>query len=164
MEHARRMYDEALRRINDADLLSQSLRAQSDSSAFLRILGFEVLLKTAVLLSGTPPRRTHSYENIWGQLPATDRSEILKAAGGRMTGHADLSDVVRLLRAYQYVFEQGRYFYELYEGWTLEQQREIGEYWESIGAPIEEADVKYYPLELICLIEGLKAYIQKRIP
>lgn len=158
------MRDEALRRIHDADLLATSLHAQSDSSALLTILGFEVLLKAAVLLSGGAPSRSHSYERIWAQLPKADSDEIMEVAKSRMTGHADLSDLPRLLRAYRYVFEQGRYFFELYEGWSLEQQREYGELWESIGAPIEEADVQYYPMELLCLIHGLKTYIQRRVP
>lgn len=164
MDHARRMYDEALRRLSDAAVLTQSLRAQSDSASLLQILGFEVLLKTAVLLTGAAPARSHSYENIWAQLPVNDRAEILNVATARMPGYADLTDVPRLLRAYRYAFEQGRYFYELYEGWSLDQQREYGKLWESIGAPIDEADVQYYPEELTCLIDGLKAYIQRRVP
>ena len=162
-DHARRMFDEALGRIHDASVLAQSFKAQSDSSALLNILGFEVLLKTAIVLAGGTPSRTHNYEHLWGQLPAADRDEIAKAARARMPGHADLSDIPHLLKEWRFVFEKGRYFYERYDGWTLEQQRELGEYWLEIGAPIEEAEVNYYPQELTCMIDALKAYVELRL-
>ena len=62
------------------------------------------------------------------------------------------------------MFEQGRYFYELYEGWSLQQEREYAALWESLGAPIDEADMQYYPNERTCLIDGLKAYIESAAP
>lgn len=39
------MFEEARARIHDADLHSESLREASDSSALIRVLGFEILLK-----------------------------------------------------------------------------------------------------------------------
>lgn len=167
MDNARRMYDEALARIHDAHILANPvLNAQSDASAHLGILGFEILLKTAVFLAGCPRDRldySHRYFDIWNKLPTADRAEILKTARARMPHHADLSDIRRVLNAWQYVFEQGRYYYELYENWTLDQQHEFGEYWLEIGGPIEEADIKYYPQELTCMIDALKAYLEPRL-
>ena len=49
-DHAKRMFSEALDRINDADILAGSLETQSDSQAIIRILAFEVLLKCALLV------------------------------------------------------------------------------------------------------------------
>jgi hypothetical protein len=80
-----------------------------------------------------------------------------------MPGHADLSDLDRLLSAYQFVFEKARYYYELYTGYTLEQQRELGEFWEQLGAPENEADVRYYPMELDCLVHALRTFIETRL-
>jgi predicted nucleotidyltransferase len=167
LDNVRRMYSEALHRINDASILARSIDAQSDSSALLEILGFEILLKAAVLLAGCPRDRldySHRYWDLWNKLPATDRAEVVGVARARMPHHADLSDMPRLLNAWRYVFEQGRYYYELYENWTLDQQREFGEYWAEIGAPIDEAEVQYYPQERTCMIDALKAYIQRRLP
>jgi hypothetical protein len=80
-----------------------------------------------------------------------------------MPAHADLSKLDSLLVWYQFVFERARYHYELYEGYSLEEQRELGKLWEELGAPIEEAVVQYHPNELTCLNHGLRAYIEKRL-
>jgi hypothetical protein len=162
-DHAKRMYSEANQRIHDADILSQSLYAQSDSAALLRILGFEVLLKCAILLSGEMPRKNHRYADLWNVLPAAVRDDVLVAASLRMPGYTDFSDATKLLKAYQFVFEKARYYYELYEGYTLEEQAEFGQLWEELGAPLDEAHVQYFPHELTCLIHGLKLYIERRL-
>jgi hypothetical protein len=160
------MYDEALVRLEDSDLLAQSAKSlltQSDSSHLLRILGFEILLKCAVRLCGKTPKRNHGYAALWQLLLPDAQSEILRIARERMPGHADLSDLDRLLSQYQRNFTKARYFYELYEGYTLEQQHELGQFWEELGAPEHEADVRYYPNELDCLIAGLRAFIDARL-
>ena len=91
------------------------------------------------------------------------RMEILRVARERSPGHTDFSDLNKLLHWYQYVFEKARYYYELYEGWTLEEQKDFGKLWEQLGAPKKEAEVQYHPEELFCLIEGLRAYIEPRL-
>jgi hypothetical protein len=77
-----------------------------------------------------------------------------------MPGHANLSNLDSLLNSYQFVFEKARYHYELFKGYSLEEQRELGELWVSLGSPTEEAIVQYYPSELECLIHGLEQFIQ----
>lgn len=160
-DRIRRMYHEARNRLHDADLLASSLGTCSDSQAIIRILAFEVLLKSALLVANQKPKQTHNYKNLWLGLPDCDRNEILAVATKRMPGHADLSDIEKLLVWYQFIFERARYHYELYDGYSLAEQHELGQYWLNIGAPTEEAVVQYYPLELECLIAGLSAYIEK---
>ncbi len=162
-DDAKRMFYEALGRLNDAEILARSTQTLSDSSAFLRILGFEVLLKCAIRLSGQTPQQHHNYTKLWLALPGYASKEILRVAKDRMPGHTDFSDLKNLLNWYQFIFERARYHYELYEGYTFEEQRELGEFWEEIGAPTHEAVVQYYPQELLCLIEGLKAHIEGRL-
>ena len=154
------MLKEARGRIHDADLLSQSLSRETDSDAFLRILGFEILLKSALLVSAIKPSRNHKYVQLWRELPPDAQSSILAAARARMPGHANLSNLDSLLNSYQFVFEKARYHYELFKGYSLEEQRELGELWVSLGSPTEEAIVQYYPSELECLIHGLEQFIQ----
>jgi hypothetical protein len=77
----------------------------------------------------------------------------LGVAKVRMPGHTDFSNLTKLLKWYQYIFEKARYSYELYD--TFKEQKELGELWEELEAPTHEAVVQYYPQELICLIEGL---------
>jgi hypothetical protein len=125
-DQATRMLNEARSRIHDADLLSQSLLRETDSDAFLRILGFEILLKCALVVTGIKPARHHKYVQLWRELPSGAQATVLAAAGSRMRGHADLSNLDNLLNWYQFVFEKARYHYELYEGYSLQEQRELG--------------------------------------
>ena len=158
-----RMYSEALCRLNDADILASSLAAQSDSQAIIRILAFEVLLKAACLAAGVEPPRTHNYSNIWSSLPKSVQDEVLAFARDRMSGHTDFSDLDSILADYKFTFERARYYYELYENVSLEEQRRLGEEWERRGALEQEAAVRYHPLELQCLTEGLIAYVERAV-
>ena len=153
------MLQEAQDRRHDADILGSSLNTRSDSQAFLRVLAFEVLLKAAVLASGAPRAGGHKYTELWGKLPPTAQAEIMAVARERMPGHSDLSNLDKLLGWYQFIFERARYGYELYDGYTPEEVRQLGEYWEELGAPVEEAVLQYYPSELECLTEGLVKYV-----
>jgi hypothetical protein len=157
------MFDDALARLNDANILAGSMETASDSSALLRILGFEILLKCAIRLSGQTPKQHHDYVKLWLALPGYAQKEILQTARERSRGHTDFSDLDKLLRWYQFVFERARYHYELYEGWTPEEMNEFGKLWEELGAPTNEAVVQYHPEELFCLVEALKAYIEPRL-
>jgi hypothetical protein len=108
--------------------------------------------------------KTHNYRTLWLGLTEKAQKEVLSVAHShRMRNHADLSNVGKLLDWYQFIFEKARYHYELFEGYTLEEEHELSEYWIQIGAPTEEAIVQYYPYELQCLIAGLSAFIEKHI-
>ena len=155
-----RMHQAAKDRLHDADILGASLDTRSDSQSFLRVLAFEVLLKAALLSSCGTIARSHRYRDLWAQLPTEARDKIMVIAAERSPGHADLSNVENLLGWYEYVFERARYPYEIYEGYTPQEVRALGEYWEEIGAPSEEAVVQYHPEELHCLTEGLLAYVE----
>ncbi len=157
------MYIEATRRINDADILAHSISKQSDSEAILRILGFEALLKCALEIRGIAPPKSHDYVKLFSTLPYEERQEIISVATSRMPGLVDLSNPEKLLTWYRLIFEKESYYYEFYEGYTLEEKIELGEFWIEIGAPTEEAEVQYFPNELFCLIEGLKSYTRCRL-
>jgi len=80
-DHAARMYSQALERIHDADILAQAWDRKSDSDSIIRILGFEVLLKCAALLSlGEIPPDRHNYFRLWEKLPAEASNEIMRVA------------------------------------------------------------------------------------
>lgn len=155
-----RMFYEAQDRLHDADILAGSLDTRSDSQAILRILGFEVLLKCALLLSGQEPKNSHNYKKLWLGLPGHVRKKVLEVASARMPSHADLSDLEKKLELWQFVFERARYHYELYENYSLKEHAELGALWEAHGAPSHEAVVQYFPSELQCLVEGLIAYVE----
>jgi hypothetical protein len=162
--HPRRMYESAMSRVQDADILSRALRP-TDSANILRILGMEILLKAAVALSGTEPKKSHNYLALWNQLPDNVRTQITDIAKRRMPGHADLSNIPKLLTWYRYIFEEVRYPYEAFENYAEDEIRELSRFWgEDLEADIEEALVRYYPSELTCLIEGLKVYVEAQLP
>jgi hypothetical protein len=123
-------------------------------------LGFEILLKCALVSEGIKPARKHKYVELWEQIPDSARAKILSLARSRMPGHADLSDINKLLTWYEFVFVKARYHYELYERYSPEEMRELGDLWMSLGAPTEEAVVQYYPNELTCLIYGLDKFLE----
>ena len=89
-----RMFHEAQDRLHDADILACSLDTRSDSQAIIQILGFEILLKCVLLLSGQEPKESHNYKKLWHGLPGNVRKEVLRVASERMPGHADCSGQV----------------------------------------------------------------------
>jgi hypothetical protein len=157
------MYDEAMERIEDANLLSRSPNSDSNSAQIIRVLAMEVLLKAAIVLSGQTPKQNHDYAKLWLALPGYAKKAVLCEAMARMPGLTDFSDLPKLLSCYQHVFEKARYAYEFLSDYSDAECRELGEFWLSLGAPTEEALVKYYPLELVCLV-GLAAYLQSKLP
>ena len=151
-----RMVAEAEGRIADASIIGESLRSHSDSQALLQILALEVLLKAIQLQSTGSISRSHRYIDIWTTLPVVIRDRIAKAARDRYPGHADLSRIEKLLCVYESLFTKARYGYELYEHLSLHEQHELGHEWLARGAPVEEADVQYFPMELAALLHGLQ--------
>ncbi len=159
-DHALRMLRDAEDRLNDASILATNLGTCSDAASLLRVLAFEVLLKSAVVVSGGTPPRSHNYWTLWQSLPESARGSVLAVAVDRMPGHTDFSNLQLLLVNYRFVFERARYFYEFYEGYTLQEQKELGDLWVSLGSLEAEADVQYKPNELTCLTDGLLAYVK----
>jgi hypothetical protein len=158
-----RMFASALARLHDAEILSRNLETASDAPVLLSILGFEILLKCSLILSNAPAAKTHRYVKLWNALPDSGREEILDVANARMPGHADLSEIEKLLNWYQYIFEKVRYPYEMFEGYSLQEEKDLAELWVSLGAPTEEALIQYYPMELACLIAGVRSYVERRV-
>ena len=153
------MREEALARIHDADILSQSPDRASDSDAVIRILGFEILMKAAIRHSTGKVATGHKYWALWSQLPKTARDQILARAKTEMPGHTDFTDLENLFKSWRYVFEKARYYYELLDGYSLEESEELGTLWVELGSPTEEAMVQYHPTELVSIIAGLDDYL-----
>jgi hypothetical protein len=162
-DHVLRMLAEAESRIHDAEVLGTSLRSESDSQALLNILALEILLKAAQLKHSGTISRSHKYIELWSSLPDHVRAETLRIARDRYPGHADLSNVEKLLCVYEFIFTKARYGYELYEQYTLAEQSALGEEWVSRGAPTEEADIQYFPMELLALLEGLRTVLKNAL-
>jgi hypothetical protein len=162
-ERVLRMLTEAESRIHDAEILGTSLQSDANSQALLNVLALEVLLKAAQLQSSGVISRSHKYIDLWASLPDSTREEVLKVSRGRYPGHADLSNVEKLLCIFEFIFTKARYGYELYEEYTLAEQAALGEDWMNRGAPTEEADIQYFPLELLALLEGLRTVVRSAL-
>jgi len=161
-DYVSRMLDEALGRIDDADRLEKSL-SPTDTASHLRILGFEILLKCALVVCGERPKHTHCYLRLWNALPPAARDEIVRVANERMPGLINFSDLDGLLAAYQHVFEKARYFYEFDEERSQQEVRKRSQNWSDQGAPHDKADVVYYDDALCCLIAGLRGFVEPRL-
>ena len=163
IDHVKRMYIEANKLIYDAGILSRNIDQKSDAASFIKILGFEILLKCALVFNNQKPKRNHKYYDLWLGLPGKVQNEILQYANSRMPDINDFSNLKELLNNFQFIFQKVRYFYEFYEGYTLDEQHELGQFWKDIGAPLDEAEVKYYPDELECLVFGISEYIKEKV-
>lgn len=155
-----RMYNEAVARLADADLLDQSGCAQSDSASILRVLAFEVLLKAALVRSGRSPWG-HVYHELWRTLPLDVQEDVLRVANMRMPGVVNPIELDEILKDLHRVFVKARYSYELYEDYSIGEQHQIGEWWIEYGAPEHDADIRYRPEELECLVAGLKDVLER---
>lgn len=158
-DHVARMLLDAKERLYDADILANAVSGGS-SSSLLRILALEVLLKAVHYATLGRYQAHHRYVELWRTLPPEVRSQILAVAGDRFAGHACLDDLDALLHDWHSAFMKGRYYYELYEHRSAAEQRKEGEAWLARGAPLDEAQVRYHPLELQALAYGLIAYLE----
>lgn len=71
-----RMLSGAQARRHNADILGRTLLTRSDSQAFLGVLAFEVLLKAAVIASGTARATGHKYNELCNKLPANVQASV----------------------------------------------------------------------------------------
>ena len=154
------MLAEAEGRLCDAEILSRSLAATSDSAELLRILALEVLLKTWLCAKSVKLRRNHNYRGLWDAFEQDAQDSVLLGAAVVDPGRLSAATVPILLSNWETVFKKARYYYEFYEDYSLHEQHELGQFWISIGAPESEAEVRYFPEELRALTHGLIAHIR----
>jgi len=150
------MVGEAERYLHDAAILEESFAAESSAASLLKVLALEILLKAAGLVYMGKYSRTHKYVALWEDLPKRVRDDVLSVGAMRFAGHTDLSDVERLLRDFEFAFTKVRYHYELYETYSLAEQKELGDYWVELGAPDNEGIVRFHPMELSAMLHGLQ--------
>ena len=151
--HLTLMHREALRRLEDAKLLAR----RSDSAHLLSLLGFELLLKLIHEIAlGQKTKHGHKYELIFSDLPAETQEAILKEARTRIGLSALNSAPLDVLKEWGGNFIDLRYPYEKYEGLTEQEYLRLGDRWVAAGAPLEEAQLRYYPEELFAMVETLR--------
>ena len=61
---------------------------------------------------------------------------------------------------WHHAFTKGRYYYEIFEPCSYAEQRALGKAWLARGAPDHEAAVRFHPMELSSLTEGLIVAIE----
>lgn len=153
------MYEEALGRLNDAEILSKSINRETDSNYLLELLAFELLLKCTLCIYIGKHIGGHNYKRLFTCLPREIKSKIVNIAKERMTTSADYADLNKLLKTWSSNFIILRYPYEEYNGMTEEEYKELGITWVENGAKLENATFVYYPSELYGLIYAFKQIV-----
>ena len=151
------MYEEALRRLRDAETLAGALPfdAQSDSPYLLRLLGLELLLKFIYEHTLSRSGGGHDYHILFGELPQYMQEKLLKLAGERIGPSRLSTDHISVLREWGKNFVAMRYPWERYSGLTEEQYSKLGERWVERGAKIEAATYRYYPEEMVGFLAAM---------
>jgi len=157
------MWLEANAFLHDSELLSNSLDRLSDANYLLRLLSFELFIKCLSNVLGIQVGKRHNYKDIFSNFPREFRDEILTNAKQNYAGHVDYTDIDSLLETFEEQFIALRYPYEYYEGLTEEEYNKKGEEWEKNGMPLEQATIRYYPMELKGLIDALKDILKREI-
>lgn len=158
----RLMYQEALRRLQDAETLSDAmlLSEQSDSPYLLRLLGLELLLKLVhELVNHVPAPNHHQYEKIFEKLPSSLQDRLLSLAGERVGPSALASKHPCVLQEWGANFIALRYPWERYKNMSEEEYSQIGKTWVEKGAPLDDATFRYYPEELVGFIAALRIVV-----
>jgi hypothetical protein len=127
----RLMHQEALRRLQDAETLSQAmvLGERSDSAYLLKLLGLQLLLKIVFEAALSKPGSGHKYEKLFGELPQDLQARLLSLAGERIGPSALAIDHEPVIKEWGQNFIALRYPWERYATLTEEQYSAVGEAW-----------------------------------
>lgn len=123
--------------------------AHLDAVYLLRLLAFEILLKTLAEKHGsTEAPKHHQYEKIFEPLPEMVRQRVIELAG-ELIGPSELNkNPTAVLEVLGKNFIALRYPWERYSGLTEAEYIRKGEEWLASGAPLEQATFIYYSEEL----------------
>lgn len=161
----RLMHQEALRRLEDAETLSEALGlgGGGDSAYLLRLLGLELLLKIVFESVLGKPGRGHEYEKLFNELPRDVQTRLLSLAGERVGPSALAVNHESVLKEWGQDFIDLRYPWERYARLSEEQYFTLGGEWISKGSPIEEATLRYHPKELVGFLEALRLVVTELV-
>ena len=160
----RLMLKEALQRLDDAEVLHQSIgfTSRTDSVHLLKLLGFELLLKLVYEVAlNKKSNHGHDYKKIFEHLPQSLQSKLLTLASQRIGPSALTENSSSILKEWSANFIALRYPYERYESLTEEQYTELGEQWIAKGASLNDATFRFYPEELFGMLHALRLVAEK---
>ena len=155
------MYKEAVGRFNDANILSRNILHETDSNYLLELLAFELFLKAVTLIHTHKYNENHNYQQLYESLPGSIREKILNRSFYWSQKKIDKRKLQDLLILYKNNFIKLRYPYEVYKNMTEGEYIEYGNLWIELGAPIDEAEFKYFPEELYGLSKALQEEIEE---
>ena len=152
------MYEEASKRLRDADLLQAAIPfdESSDSAYLLKLLGLELLLKLIYEYELSKKAHGHKYEELFEELPKDLQTRLLSLAGERVGPSGLSSDPKSILQEWGANFVGMRYPWVRYANCSEEDYSNLGQTWISNDAPIEDATFRYHPRELIGFIAALR--------
>jgi len=152
--------------LRGARILAEEDADTGNSSTFLEILAFEILLKAALRLEARDNQISHNYVCGWARLSENTRNFALKTGTERYRPDWAPADPTRTLADLRRAFTDGKYGYEALEtigDGTREGNIARGEAWLEAGAPENEADFNFRPRERAVLIYGLRHWIDQRL-
>ena len=157
------MHGEAMSRLHDAGILSKNITRASDSNYLLDLLAFELLLKATALMHTGRYDESHNYQQLFESLPFGVRDQLMASATCWSQKPLNKSGLQKLLVLFRNNFVRLRYPFEAYKNMNESEYLEYGKLWVELGAPIEEAEFRYYPEELYGLIKALQEEVEKHL-
>ncbi len=154
----RLMHQEALQRLQDAETLHKALKhsERTNSPHLLRLLGLELLLKCVFESVVGRPGHGHEYQKLFDELPLAIQERLLSLAGERVGPSALAGNHLAILKEWGQNFIALRYPWERYANMSEEQYSKIADDWMERGAPIEEAEFRYHPEELVGILAAFR--------
>lgn len=157
------MYDEAINRLNDAEILSTNLKTKSDSYYLLELLAFEILLKATVLIHCKRYKPNHGYGELYGNLPIEVQKKIIEQAMQWAEVTLTKEKIQELFEEFKANFIKLRYPFEAYKKMTETELSEYGNLWVELDAPEEEAEFQYHPKELYGITKALLQEVESNL-
>jgi hypothetical protein len=155
----RLMLEEARKRYSDGESLARI--KSTDSSYLLKLLGFELSLKTLLYMDKGTENYSHKYSGMFASLSKHIKKKIIEDAQSISQIFDIKIRIDNLLRWYEYNFIKLRYPYQNYENMNEGEYKEYSDLYVELGAPDGEAEFEYYPEELRGLYTAITEYISK---
>jgi hypothetical protein len=151
---------------SDAELLASFPESSFIGGPVLDVLALEILLKCARLIEQGQRKTSqgsHNYRQIWNELSSNTQQDILARAAARAPSTLSALSVDALLEDWRRDFELARYPYDILRDETEEAIARRSTAWANKSGPLDEADFRFHPEELMTLRHGLKLWIEEQL-
>lgn len=150
------MLQEAEKRYKDGEFLDKN-GIQSDSGYLLKLLSFELYLKSLLLVDKGSFRTNHNYYSMYCSLARDTKQKVVSTAQ-ELSQIFDIGEnIEKLLKTFESNFVLLRYPFQNYANMNEKEYIEYSDLYASLGCPDGEAEFEYYPNELYGLTNSIKS-------